>query len=66
MINVKDKLPPACTEVLVRRESDFLKDRYPLRKRYKFEVYYVGTHPQECVKDDKITHWQMLPVVEDV
>lgn len=47
------KMPPACTSIIAAR----------INKRGIIETgeYYVSTHPSECVNDDRIVAWILVP-----
>lgn len=56
-INVKDRMPPACHDVIVFGRP--WRDR--ARRQRRVYVTYISTRPRECVEDEEITHWQMMP-----
>ncbi len=52
-IKCKDKTPPPCTQLIVVKIG---KMGVPM-----IDWYYTSTHPLECVEDDKLTHWMIVP-----
>jgi hypothetical protein len=57
-IEVNDRLPSACTEVFVKR---WKKGKVNPRKVLVTEVYFISTHPRECVLEDEIVAWMRIP-----
>lgn len=55
------KFPPACQEVLVKRWKSGKSNN---RELLVTEVYFISTHPKECVEEDKIVAWMRIPAYE--
>lgn len=60
-ISVSERLPPACTEVLVIKPVV----RYG-RRMNRAVMSYISTRPAEVVAEEGITHWLAIEYPDDV